>query len=92
METFLEIVKAYLLPGSPEFLLLGLLLGVVLIVAHNETRPWGIGLLIFLGVLYLILSLPLTARTFERMITDPSEPIRSAAEAEGAEAIVVLGG
>ena len=92
MDSFLEIIKVYLLPGSFEFLIIGLLLGVVLIVAHRDTRPWGIGLLTFLGAVYLILSLPLTARTFERVITDPAEPLQQAGQAEGAGAIVVLGG
>ncbi|MEE9215796.1 MAG: YdcF family protein [Anaerolineales bacterium] len=92
MDAIFEIFKAYLIPGSFEFLLIGFFLGVVLLFAHRETRFWGSSLLAFLAVLYFLLSLPLTARTFERILSDRSEPIRSVEAAEGAEAIVVLGG
>jgi uncharacterized SAM-binding protein YcdF (DUF218 family) len=92
MEAISEIFKAYLIPGSLEFLLIGLFLGVVLLFAHRETRLWGSSLLAFLAVLYFLLSLPLTARTFERALRDRSQPIRTVEEARGVEAIVVLGG
>lgn len=87
-----EIVKAYLIPGSLEFLLIAFILGVILLFAHRETRVWGSSLLAFLAVLYFLLSLPLTARTFERILTDRSTPIRSVEEAGGAESVVILGG
>ncbi|MFV1858934.1 MAG: YdcF family protein [Anaerolineales bacterium] len=92
MEAIFEIFKAYLIPGSFEFLLIGFFLGVVLLFAHRDTRLWGSSLLAFLAVLYFLLSLPLTARTFERALRDGSQPIRTVEEAGGAEAIVVLGG
>jgi uncharacterized SAM-binding protein YcdF (DUF218 family) len=92
MDATFEIFKAYLIPGSFEFLLIAFILGVVLLFAHRETRVWGSSLLAFLAVLYFLLSLPLTARTFERMLRDQSEPVRSIEAAEGAEAVVVLGG
>ena len=92
MDTIFEIFKAYLIPGSLEFLLVGFFLGVVLLSAHRETRVWGSSLLAFLAVLYFLLSLPLTARTFERALRDQSQPIRTVEEAGGVEAIVVLGG
>ncbi|MFQ5921203.1 MAG: YdcF family protein [Anaerolineales bacterium] len=92
MEAISEIFKAYLIPGSLEFLLIGFFLGVVLLFAHHETRLWGSSLLAFLAVLYFLLSLPLTARTIERALRDRSQPVRSVEEAGGAEAIVVLGG
>jgi uncharacterized SAM-binding protein YcdF (DUF218 family) len=92
MDAIFEIFKAYLIPGSFEFLLIGFVLGVVLLFAHRETRVWGSSLLAFLAVLYFLLSLPLTARTFERILRDQSEPVRSVEAGEGAQAIVVLGG
>lgn len=92
MDAIFEVFKAYLIPGSFEFLLIGLFLGVVLLFAHRETRIWGSSLLAFLAVLYFLLSLPLTARTFERALRDRSQPVRSVEDAGGAEAIVVLGG
>ena len=92
MDAIFEIFKAYLIPGSFEFLLIAFILGVILLFAHRETRVWGTSLLAFLAVLYFLLSLPLTARTFERMLRDQSEPVRTVEAAQGAEAIVVLGG
>jgi uncharacterized SAM-binding protein YcdF (DUF218 family) len=92
MDALFEIFKAYLIPGSLEFLLLGFFLGVILLFAHRETRVWGSSILAFLAVLYFLLSLPLTARTFERLLTDRSQPVRTVEDAGGAEVIVVLGG
>lgn len=92
MDAIFEIFKAYLIPGSFEFLLIAFILGVLLLFAHRETRVWGTSLLAFLAVLYFLLSLPLTARTFERILRDESEPVRTVEAAQGAEAIVVLGG
>lgn len=92
MDAIFEIIKAYLIPGSFEFLLVVFILAVVLLFAHRETRIWGSSLLAFLAMLYLLLSLPLTARTFERALRDQSQPIRTVEEAKGAQAIVVLGG
>ena len=92
MDSIFEIFKAFFIPGSFEFLLIGFILGVVLLFAHRESRVWGSSLLAFLAVLYFLLSLPLAARTFERILRDQSEPVRTVEAAEGAEAIVVLGG
>ncbi len=92
MDAFFEILKAYLIPGSFEFLLIGVFVGVILLFAHKETRVWGSSLLAFMAVLYFLLSLPLTARTFERVLRDGSQPLQTRDESGGAEAIVVLGG
>lgn len=92
MDAIYELSKAYLIPGSLEFLLIGFFLGVLLLFAHRDTRGWGSSLLGFLAVLYFLLSLPLTARTLERALRDGSQPVRTVEAASGAEAIVVLGG
>lgn len=92
MDTLVEIAKAFFIPGSLEFLIIGLVLGVVLLNAHHETRIWGSGLLGFLAFLYLFLSMPLTARTFERALTDRSLELEEADQAEGLGTVVVLGG
>lgn len=92
MSVLSEFAKAYLIPGSVSFLLIGLLAGMVLLYISKSTRRWGSGLLGFLAVVYLILSVPAVARSYERLLADRSTPIESAAQARGAEAIVVLGG
>jgi uncharacterized SAM-binding protein YcdF (DUF218 family) len=68
------------------------IVGTVLLHASRSTRRWGSGILGFLAILYLILSIPAVARSYERLLTDSSQPIGSSADARGAEAIVVLGG
>jgi len=92
MDAIFELFKAYLIPGSLEFLLIGFFLGVLLLFANRDTRAWGSSLLAFLAVLYFLLSLPLTARTLERALRDGSQPVRTVVAAGGAETIVVLGG
>ncbi len=92
MDAPFEFLKAYLIPGSLTFLLLGLFVGVILMYASKSTRRWGSGLLGFLAAAYLILSIPAVAHSYELLLEDDSRPIQSAAEARGAQAIVVLGG
>lgn len=92
MDLPLEFIKAYLIPGSESFLLLGLLLGVILIYLSQATRKWGDVLLGGLAVLYLLMSMPIVARGLEHALLDGSQPIRDVSGAGGAETIVVLAG
>ncbi len=88
----IDVVKSMLVPGSTGFLLLGLTVGVALLMAGKRTRRWGVGWLAALATAYWLLSLPVTATTLERALTGASRPLQGAADAQGAEAIVVLGG
>jgi len=45
MDLPVEFLKAYLIPGSESFLLLGLVIGVVLLYISPATRKWGGGVL-----------------------------------------------
>lgn len=92
MGVLAEFAKAYLIPGSVSFLLLGLLVGTVLLYVSSSTRRFGSGLLGFLAAVYLILSIPAVARSYERLLEDETQPIERAADAHGAQAIVILGG
>ena len=92
MDLPIEFIKAYFIPGSETFLLLGLLVGVILIYSSASTRKWGDALLGALAVLYLLLSMPIVARGLEHALLDGSQPIREASEASGAQTIVVLAG
>lgn len=87
-----ELVKALLIPGSVPFLLLGMTLGVVLLLMDESRRARGRGLLAALAILYWILSLPATATGLERLLSGSFRPISDAAEAQGADAVVVLSG
>ena len=55
MDAIYELSKAYLIPGSLEFLLIGFFLGVLLLFAHRDTRGWGSSLLGFLAVLIAVI-------------------------------------
>jgi uncharacterized SAM-binding protein YcdF (DUF218 family) len=91
MDTILDFIKDYLIPGSTTFLLIGMLIGVVLLFARRRIAMWGRRWLILLVALYWVLSMPFGARALEAILsagytsTDPSA-------LEGAQAIVVLGG
>lgn len=92
MDLPVEFLKAYLIPGSESFLLLGLVIGVMLLYISPATRKWGGGVLAGLAALYLLMSIPTVAGAFERALIDGSQPIREASEAAGLETIVVLSG
>ncbi|HET7011691.1 MAG TPA: YdcF family protein [Anaerolineales bacterium] len=92
LELLAEIAKAFFIPGSVPFLLLGLTLGVVLLLMDETRRSRGRGLLAALAVLYWVLSLPVTASTLEDLLDDDYRPLAAAEEAQGASTVVVLGG
>jgi uncharacterized SAM-binding protein YcdF (DUF218 family) len=92
MGTVVELVKAYLLPGSALFLMLGLTIGVVLLYARRSRQQWGRTWLAGLAVFYWVISTPLAAGWMERVLGAGYGPIADAAQAQGATAIVVLGG
>jgi len=88
----IDVVKSMLVPGSTGFLLLGTTLGLALLMAGHRSRRWGVGWLAALVAAYWLLSLPVTATTLERALTGTSRPLQAAADAPGAEAIIILGG
>jgi uncharacterized SAM-binding protein YcdF (DUF218 family) len=92
MGTVVELVKAYFLPGSALFLMLGLTIGVVLLYARRDRQQWGRNWLAGLAVFYWVISTPLAAGWMERVLGAGYRPIADAAQAQGATAIVVLGG
>ena len=91
IEIVVELVKA-LLPGSLLFLLIGLTFGVVLLLSGEGRRMRGRGWLAGLAILYWLLSMPIIATGMESLLGAGYEPLASAAEAEGAETVVVLTG
>jgi uncharacterized SAM-binding protein YcdF (DUF218 family) len=87
-----DIVKAMLVPGSMGFLLSGLTLGLILLLAHRRTQRWGAALLLLLTLLYWVLSLPATASALEAVLESDQEPLTSIEAGHGDVAILVLGG
>ncbi len=92
MDLIAEFFKEMLIPGSTMFLMLGLIIGVILLFIGWKTEKWGKRWLLFLSMLYLVLSIPLTASLLERGLSAGYEPISSTTEFADVEAIVILGG
>jgi len=92
MDRIAEFFKEMLIPGSIMFLMLGLIIGVILLFIGWKTEKWGKRWLLFLSILYLLLSVPLTASLLERGLSAGYEPINSLTEIADVDAIVILGG
>jgi uncharacterized SAM-binding protein YcdF (DUF218 family) len=92
MDLLVEFVKANLIPGSISFLLTGLILGVIMLHAGRRARRWGLRWLTALAVLYLLLSLPVTAGVLAAPLDAGTPPAKLNPRVETAQAVVVLGG
>jgi len=92
MDVIVEFVKANLIPGSTSFLLIGLALGVILLYAGRKPARWGKRWLTALLVLYVLLSLPVTARALAAPLDAGLQPLELTSIPERPGAIVVLGG
>ena len=92
MDLIAEFVKEMVIPGSTMFLTLGLIFGVILLFIGWKTEKWGRRWLLFLSILYVLLSIPFTASLLERGLSAGYEPISSTTELADMDAIVILGG
>ncbi len=92
MDLFAEFFKEMLIPGSTMFLMIGLIIGVILLFIGWKTEKWGRRWLLFLSILYVLLSIPFAASLLERGLSVGYEPISSTTEVAGVDAIVILGG
>jgi uncharacterized SAM-binding protein YcdF (DUF218 family) len=85
-----RVFKLVLLPGSIQFLIVGLVIGVVLLYGRDRARRLGRYWLTVLATAYLIFSLPLGADVLVWGLARGFGSIASASEANGATAVVVL--
>ena len=92
MDTIIEVIKLFLVPGSINFLMLGMTVGVVLLFRRGETAKWGKRLLTLLAVMYWVMSTPICSNTLESLLSRGNQTQVSASELEGIRGIVVLGG
>jgi uncharacterized SAM-binding protein YcdF (DUF218 family) len=92
MDRFVEFVKLYLIPGSATFLMAGMALGVAGLFGGERVRRWARAWLVSLVLIYWLLSTPLVAGALVSGLGRGYGPLETAREAEGAEAVVVLGG
>lgn len=86
METLAEAFKAHFIPGSTTLLILGLAAGLLAMRAY---RRWALRWLVALTGFYWLISTPLFARSFERLLSAGRTTLEDVPQAE---AIVILGG
>jgi uncharacterized SAM-binding protein YcdF (DUF218 family) len=94
-DALIEIVAALikeLLPGSILFLLIGVTIGVVALLLSRTRRTAPLVWLSLLAIFYWLISLPIVPHAMEGWLGAGYAPLASAAEAEGAQHVVVLGG
>jgi uncharacterized SAM-binding protein YcdF (DUF218 family) len=91
MQTFADIVKSTLVPGSMFFLLLGVAFGVFLLFcgprAARRGRQW-LGLLL---ATYFILAIPVVSNALISMLQVETARLDQPADARGARVVVVIG-
>lgn len=92
MDMIIELIKFFLVPGSINFLILGVTVGVVLLFRRGASAKWGKRLLTLLVVMYWVLSTPICSNALESLLSRSNPTQVSASELEGIGGIVVLGG
>jgi uncharacterized SAM-binding protein YcdF (DUF218 family) len=85
-----QLIKAFLVPGSSEFLVITLLVGVALLY-RPATAAWGRRWLLVLSITYLLLSMPVVTAWLEERLAGTAARISTPAEARGARTVVLLG-
>ena len=90
LQSVADFIKAFLIPGSLSFLLLGVTFGALLAYGRRSRRL-AAPLLTALAALYWLESLPVVADALASRFHAADARPRSAGELSGAHAIVVLG-
>ncbi len=85
-----QLIKAFFVPGSPEFLVLALLAGVALL--HTPTlERWGRRWLTMVALGYVVMSVPQTTAWLLDLVVGTPPRVHDAADAAGARTVVLLG-
>jgi len=87
----LSFLKDNFVPGSLRLLIFGLVAGLALMRAPGAWGRWGRRFLVALVLTYSLMSLPIVATSLAAPLERGWRPI-TAREAQGADALVVLGG
>jgi uncharacterized SAM-binding protein YcdF (DUF218 family) len=90
VEFLIEIVKVALIPGSISFLITAVVIGAILLFIPKLHR-WGRWWLATLALGYLFMTTPLGAAVLRQGLGAVYPSIQNAADARGAQTIVVLG-
>jgi uncharacterized SAM-binding protein YcdF (DUF218 family) len=86
-----EIVKEALVPGSIEFLLLGLIVGVVLLYTGSRRARWGRAALTALSLSYFVLAMPTVSAMLVRTLQTQHAHLERPSDGKGAAVVVVVG-
>ena len=92
LDSVIQFIKDFLIPGSSTFLIIGAAIGVILLFLKEKWPKWGRAWLAALVVFYWIISTPMGAIVLEAGLSGKYDSIETTAQADDAEAIVVLGG
>jgi uncharacterized SAM-binding protein YcdF (DUF218 family) len=92
LDAVIQFIKDYLIPGSSTFLIIGVAIGVILLYTKDRWAKAGKVGLSALILFYWIISTPMGAIVLEAGLSRKTEAIETQDQAQGAEAIVVLGG
>jgi uncharacterized SAM-binding protein YcdF (DUF218 family) len=89
MHLIVDLAKTTLLPGSITTIIFAFTSGVVLLYAKPR---WGRVWLTFVTVGYWLVSTPIGTSLLARTVSTSHQPLQNAASAQGATAVVMLGG
>ncbi len=92
METLVDLVKLYLLPGSSIFLLLGMSGGVILLFLDGPAQRWGRRIILSFVLLYWALSTPLVVGMLEDGLGRDYGSLGESAITVDVQAVILLGG
>jgi len=87
----IEVIKEYFVLGSIPFLLFGLTIGVILLYRRSLTK-WGVRWLTLLVAVYMVLSMPLSFKAMEAVLSRGYTEHVDSTDLEGVTGIVILGG
>lgn len=87
----IEVIKEFLIPGSIPFLLFGLTIGVILLY-RPSLKTWGVRWLTLLVAVYMVLSMPLSFKTMESILSRGYIEQVDLTDLDGVTGIVILGG
>lgn len=90
LQSFAELVKSLLIPGSFPFLLFGITIGIVIAYGPRRLRRYGLPLIAAIVACYWIAGLPSVAHLVATRFHAADARQRTAADLAGARAIVVL--
>lgn len=92
IDALVELFKAYLLPGSLSFFLLAGTAAAGLLLMRGRWRKIGRWGLVTLIALYWLMALPFVSSALVWALSHGYQSIQTRSEAEGSQALIVLGG